>query len=166
MFKDKYMMINKLIEILCRERGDVPPDHLTERQQADYFRALCNIRQPLPVSDESGQAYAFPPETLLWPDSYLVLCQDKIKFKAVHPYVKNLLGDLPFGLSSEGESVRLLDAEDNVVDRVDYASTAPWPETADGTGYTIELIDVAGDNNRGENWLALTLFGTPGTGPE
>ena len=117
-------------------------------------------------SDESGQAYAFPPDTLLWPNSYLVLCQDKIRFKAVHPYVKNLLGDLPFGLSSEGESVRLLDAESNVVDRVDYASTAPWPEAADGTGYTIELIDLAGDNNRGENWLALTLFGTPGTGPQ
>ena len=115
-------------------------------------------------SDGAGQAYAFPPDTVLWPESYLVLCRDRIKFKAVHPHVKNLLGNFPFGLSSEGESVRVLDAENRVVDRVDYASIAPWPATARGTGYTIELIDVSSDNNLGENWLAVSLFGTPGTG--
>jgi hypothetical protein len=90
------------------------------------------------------------------------LCRDRIKFKAVHPHVNNLLGNFAFGLSSEGESVRLLDAENKVVDRVDYASVAPWPETARGTGYTIELMDVSSDNNLGENWLVVSLFGTPG----
>lgn len=114
-------------------------------------------------SDGAGHAYEFPPDTVLWPDSYLVLCQDRIKFKAVHPHVKNLLGSFAFGLSSEGESVRVLDTENKVVDRVDYASVAPWPETARGTGYTIELMDVSSDNNLGENWLAMSLFGTPGT---
>ncbi len=117
-------------------------------------------------SDGAGHAYEFPPDTVLWPDGYLVLCQDRIKFKAVHPYVKNLLGNFAFGLSSEGESVLVRDAENGVVDRVDYASVAPWPETARGTGYTIELMDVSSDNNRGENWLAVSLFGTPGTGHE
>jgi len=100
---------------------------------------------------------------LLWPDSYLVLARDKIKFKAVHPYVKNLLGNLTFGLSREGESLRVLDPQNKIIDRVDYASVAPWPETAGGTGYTIELMDVSRDNNRGENWRAVSLFGTPGT---
>ena len=114
-------------------------------------------------SDGAGHAYAFPPDTVLWPDSYLVLCRDRIKFKAVHPHVKNVLGNSAFGLSSEGESIRVLDTENRVVDRVDYASVAPWPQTARGTGYTIELMDVSSDNNRGENWLAVSLFGTPGT---
>ena len=44
-------MIETLIEILCREIGEDPPEHMTE-QKAEYFRALCNIRPPLPVSDE------------------------------------------------------------------------------------------------------------------
>jgi hypothetical protein len=118
------------------------------------------------VSDGAGHAYAFAPQTVFWPDSYLVLCRDKIKFKAVHPYVKNLLGNLTFGLSSDGESIRVLDPQNKVVDRVDYASVAPWPETARGTGYTIELMDVSSDNNRGENWRAVSLFGTPGAGYE
>ena len=114
-------------------------------------------------SDGAGHAYAFPPDTVLWPDSYLVLCRDRIKFKAVHPHVKHLLGNFAFGLGSEGESIRVLDAENRIVDRVDYASVAPWPQTAGGTGYTIELMDVSSDNNLGENWLAVSLFGTPGT---
>lgn len=43
--------IDRLIEILCAERGEnVPP--LDEKQKPDYFRALCNVRPPLPVSAE------------------------------------------------------------------------------------------------------------------
>ena len=114
-------------------------------------------------TDGAGHAYAFAPDTVLWPDSYLVLCRDKIKFKAVHPRVKNLVGNLAFGLSPEGESLRLVDAQNRIVDQVDYTSVAPWPQTAGGTGYTIELMDISHDNNRGENWHAVNLMGTPGT---
>jgi O-acetyl-ADP-ribose deacetylase (regulator of RNase III) len=46
------MMLDKLIEILCREKGEIPPKQLTEQQKGDFFRSLCNIRPPLPVSDE------------------------------------------------------------------------------------------------------------------
>ena len=45
-------MIDKLIEILCHENGEEPPKNQTEHQKAEYFRALCNIRPPLPLSDE------------------------------------------------------------------------------------------------------------------
>lgn len=43
--------LDRLIKILCDERGErVPP--LKQEQKADYFRALCNIRPPMPVSAE------------------------------------------------------------------------------------------------------------------
>ena len=42
---------DRLIEILCKERGETPPK-LTEAQKPDYFRALCNVRPPMPVSAE------------------------------------------------------------------------------------------------------------------
>ena len=41
---------DKLIGILCAERGELPP-RLREEDKADYFRALCNVRPPLPVSE-------------------------------------------------------------------------------------------------------------------
>lgn len=43
--------LDRLIELLCAERGEKTPA-LSERQKPDYFRALCNVRMPLPVSDE------------------------------------------------------------------------------------------------------------------
>ena len=44
-------VLDKLIEILCAERGESVP-RLTEEQKPDYFRALCNVRPPLPVTNE------------------------------------------------------------------------------------------------------------------
>lgn len=45
-------MLDRLIDILCHERGEKPPELLTQQQQAEYFRALCNLRPPLPISAE------------------------------------------------------------------------------------------------------------------
>ncbi|MFA5903606.1 MAG: protein-ADP-ribose hydrolase [Desulfobacula sp.] len=45
-------MLDKLIAILCAERGETPPEFRTEEEKADYFRSLCNIRPPWPVSPE------------------------------------------------------------------------------------------------------------------
>lgn len=43
--------LDRLIEILCADRGEpVPP--LQEKDKPNYFRALCNVRPPLPVSEE------------------------------------------------------------------------------------------------------------------
>jgi len=111
--------------------------------------------------DSDNHLYEFPSKYIFWPDDYLVLCRDKIKFKAVHTHVKKVLGNFEFGLSADGELLRILDADKGVVDHVDYALVAPWP-TDQGSGYTIELKDESLDNALGENWQAVTLFGTPG----
>ncbi len=43
--------LDRLIEILCAERGENTP-MLSEKQKHNYFRALCNVRMPKPLSDE------------------------------------------------------------------------------------------------------------------
>ncbi len=43
--------LDRLIEILCGERGESVPQ-LSDGQKPDYFRALCNVRPPMPVSAE------------------------------------------------------------------------------------------------------------------
>ena len=40
-----------MIEILCAERGEAVPK-LAESQKANYFRALCNVRPPVPATEE------------------------------------------------------------------------------------------------------------------
>lgn len=45
-------VLDRLIEILSGERGKRPPRLLSEEDKAAYFRALCNVRPPEPVSKE------------------------------------------------------------------------------------------------------------------
>ena len=45
-------VLDRLIEILSGERGERPPQLLSEEDKAAYFRALCNVRPPEPVSQE------------------------------------------------------------------------------------------------------------------
>lgn len=44
-------VLDRLIEILCAERGEKPAKCAPEHKH-DYFRALCNVREPAPVTDE------------------------------------------------------------------------------------------------------------------
>jgi len=48
----------------------------------------------------------------------------------------------------------LADAFGNVIDEVKYSDKAPWPETADGDGFYLELINVNSDNTLASNWTA------------
>lgn len=43
--------LDRLIEILCKERGEKVP-FLDNKQKENFFRCLCNIREPKPISDE------------------------------------------------------------------------------------------------------------------
>lgn len=43
--------IDRLIEMLCAERDETVPD-LEESEKERYFRALCNVRLPAPVTEE------------------------------------------------------------------------------------------------------------------
>lgn len=47
----KKKVLDELISILCKERGEDVPK-LADEQKADYFRALCNVRPPLPSTEE------------------------------------------------------------------------------------------------------------------
>ena len=42
-----------------------------------------------------------------------------------------------------------------------FASSSDWPLCADGTGYTLELINTELDNSVAENWDCLNEFGSP-----
>lgn len=44
-------ILDRLIQVLCAERSEaVSP--LSEEQKPDFFRALCNVRPPMPVTEE------------------------------------------------------------------------------------------------------------------
>lgn len=44
--------LDRLIQILCEEEKITMPQGMNEAEKADFFRALCNVRPPKPVSKE------------------------------------------------------------------------------------------------------------------
>jgi len=106
--------------------------------------------------------YIFKDGEMLYPGEYLVVCDKLEKFKSIHSSIKCAIGNFSFGFSSNGDVVKLIDANGNVVDVVEYRATYPWPIIAATSGSTLELNNPLNDNTKAENWKVLEGHGTPG----
>lgn len=112
--------------------------------------------------NSNGEFYQFKSGTKIGPKGYLILCRDTVKFKSIRTENINTVGNIPFGLSSDGETILLKDNNDKVVDEVSYKSSGSWPLAANGLGATLALINPLADNSKPENWKASSDAGTPG----
>ena len=113
--------------------------------------------------ENDDHVFTIAEDVSLAPDQYLVLCKDGAAFTALFPDVSNYVGDLGFGLSGDGELIRLFDSSGVLVDAVEYDDSDPWPEEPDGNGPTLELINPNVDNALAENWSASSGYGSPGS---
>lgn len=113
--------------------------------------------------DDDEHAFVFPEGTIIAEDGYLVIVRDMESFTTYYPTVTNILGELNYGLGSNGDAVRLYDPTENLRDIVVYLPTAPWPEAANGQGPTLELIEPALDNSLPQNWANIHPLGSPGS---
>ena len=117
--------------------------------------------------NDMGNVFKIPHTQQIGPHEFLVLCESLNDFKKIHPDVINCIGDFGglsgFGLSGSGEKIQFLNQLNQLLDEVTYDDSAPWPISADGQGYTLELIDSDTDNSLAENWRASRkVGGTPG----
>ena len=112
--------------------------------------------------DNDHHEFVFPVTTTIEPYGYLVVSEDTSKFHSQFPSVQNVIGPLGFNLSDAGDQIRLFRYNDSLQVSLEYSDQAPWTTAADGEGYTLELIDSAGDFNDGNNWTAGCPGGSPG----
>ncbi len=106
--------------------------------------------------------YVFPSGTIISAEGYLVLAADTAAFDSLFTDVDNYIGPMGYGLSGNGELIRLYDDEGTIIDTVLYDDIDPWPTEPDGNGPTLELINPAWDNALAASWAASELHGTPG----
>jgi hypothetical protein len=109
-----------------------------------------------------GIAYQFPKNETIIAGQSLILVSNSAVFKA--RYGIDAFGNFSRDLSNSSQNLTLSDAFGNVIDQVTYADDAPWPETADGDGFYLELINVNSDNALASNWVAnsnesLSVYG-------
>jgi hypothetical protein len=113
--------------------------------------------------NDEDHVFIFPKNSVVPPDGFLVLCRDAVAFRILFDQVEDFVGDMAFDLNSHGELLRLYDQNGVLVDSLSFDDTSPWPDGANGFGYTIELIDPFKDNALSTNWQAsAALGGTPG----
>jgi hypothetical protein len=99
-----------------------------------------------------GIAYQFPKNETLMAGQSLILASNSAIFK--ERYGIDAFDNFSRDLSNSSQNLTLSDAFGNVIDQVTYTDDAPWPETADGDGFYLELIDVNSDNALASNWIA------------
>jgi hypothetical protein len=108
-------------------------------------------------------AYTFGALTLA-PGEYLVIPENTAAFRSLYGNAARLAPPWTSGgLSNAGERITLRDADGNVVHDFSYDDMPPWPVAADGTGPSMEVIDINGDYADGTNWRASSEpAGSPG----
>jgi hypothetical protein len=110
-----------------------------------------------------GVEYTFPARATINPEEFIVLASNENKFN-------DRYGFLPFGkfsgqLDNGGEKITLVTSSNDTVFSVKYNDKSPWPETADGGGYSLvtKEINPTGDLNDAMNWIASSAVnGSPG----
>lgn len=109
---------------------------------------------------DAGECWTLP-EGILGVDEYVVVAEDLAVFQAYYGTDIYAVGDLPFGLSSAGESLSAFHTDLGLVDLVEYQDGPPWP-IVPVDGQSIQLLGTDLDNNLGPNWHTLAANETPG----
>lgn len=103
-----------------------------------------------------GVTFTFPENTVIEPGAHLVISSS--------PGVPaGALGPFQGRLDNKGEEIRLHERHGRLMDRLTYGDREPWPEAADGAGFT--LAKRHGDllSDAPANWTASAQpGGTPG----
>ena len=144
----KAIVIN---EINYHSAEDFDSDDWVELYNVGSERVDLSQWRLLDSQDEEG--FVFPENTILEAGAYLVSCRDSERFALLYQSTSaaTCLGDWSFGLKGSGERIRLLNAEGQLVDSLEYGDEAPWPLEADGQGVSLELVDVNADNALAES---------------
>jgi hypothetical protein len=129
--------------------------------QAEYVELVNPGGKPLDLTGYSfskGLTYTFPEGTTLNPGAYLVVASSPFV-----PYDAPALVWTAGTLDNAGETLELIDAVSNEIDRVAYGSSAPWPTEPDGGNVSLSLLNPRWNNALPTSWYASKApGGSPG----
>jgi len=115
------------------------------------------------VKDENDlHTFLIPTGSTIPSKGFWVASEDTVSFRQVYQRVENYSGNIPFGFGGK-DQVRLYTPGGQLVDSVAYDNNVPWPADADGSGYTIVLLDPTLNHTMPANWNRSIQFGgSPG----
>jgi hypothetical protein len=104
-----------------------------------------------------GLDYTFPDGFVMRPGQIAVVAEHFGNYIQYYGTNSSLVGTYNGRFDPEGETISLLKPGPNpaqpiIVDRVRYEAEEAWPPTANGTGSSLQLIDINQDHSRVSNW--------------
>jgi len=139
--------------------GGTPATPYTEREE-EWIELYNKSANPIDLTGwkiRDGIRFDFPPVSIA-SGSYLVVAKDTSALSNKHPSA-TIIGNFSGRLGNSGETIRLLDRNDNPVDLVRYYDSKKWHAKADGNGSSLELCDPHSDNNIADSWAPSTESG-------
>ena len=132
---------------------------------AEYIELMnTDSEQPLNlegISFTEGIEFDFDnsPIKSLGPNQKIYIVRDKLAFVNAYGDSFIIAGAFENGtaLGNEGETVKLEDSENGTINEIRYNDKDPWPESADGQGKALGLINPMNKPDAGnpENWAAV-----------
>ena len=102
---------------------------------------------------DTGIDYRFPPGTGIAGGGYLVVAKDVGFMRSNYPGV-SVVGPYTNKLSHSSDLLILKDSMNNPANSVRYFGGGRWPDSPDGGGSSLELVDPWADSSRAEAWAA------------
>jgi hypothetical protein len=102
----------------------------------------------------TGLVYQFPYGQSIAGGSTIYLASKSTVFQ--NRYGITAFGEFTRNLSNSSQELVLADAFGNIIDRVHYSDSAPWPD-ADGNGNYLLLTDTSQDNALASSWTAADM---------
>lgn len=139
---------------------------------AEEFLELTNITDnTLDLTGlvfSAGIEFEFPDGTTIGPRERWVIVQDEDAFRARYGEGPRILGVFANGtrLSNGGEKIRLETVTGENISEFTYNNNTPWPEAADGEGFSLVLVapETAPNPKLPTSWRSsVSQGGTPGS---
>lgn len=138
-------------------------------QQFEFVELMNISAGPVDMTGcrfDDGISFEFPDNSIIGPGQRILLVADQAAFETRHPGVP-VFGVFAeqSNLSNSGERLELLDAAAGHIFDFVYDDKSPWPESADGEGFSLVLVNPMSDPDPGNpaNWRASAVpGGSPG----
>ncbi len=141
-----------ITELMYHPVSDAEPEFI---ELTNTSSAPVNLRGS---KFDQGIRFEFMEDAVLQPGESVILTNDTALFAQRYGSAVRVLGEFDGGtrLSNGGETVTLLDIAGDIIASVSYSDEDPWPEEADGEGYSLV--------HDGAEWrLSQEKGGSPGS---
>ncbi|NPE30639.1 T9SS type A sorting domain-containing protein [Methanococcoides sp. SA1] len=109
-----------------------------------------------------GVEYTFPANAVLNPGEFYVIASNEMEFQNRYGFEPN--SNYGGQLRNSGEKVAMVSASGDTILKIEYNDKDPWPEDADGGGYSLVPVNENPETNSSvaEDWKRSTnIHGSP-----